>query len=163
MKITEYVVQNGEECDEILHRKGFDVNIRLYNSNSEYRRIVQEVIEYMMVTKELSFEDYSRVKGISGANIGIPLNIIIVKKKIMINPKIVDKTFLDLVYYNTTCGSIPNTYLLVPRPSWVTVEYYDLDGIFHKETFEKDVGTICHEIEHNLGILIIDKGWYGIK
>lgn len=155
MKIKEYVVQDKEEYDEILHRRGFNVNMRLYNSNVIYRRLIQDIIQYMMCTKNLSFGDYPKVKGISGANIGIPLNLVIVGNKVMINPTIVAQDHPN-TFFVSTCGSIPDARVTVIRPSWITVEYFDINGKKDEETFTDNVGTICHEIEHNLGILITD-------
>lgn len=48
------------------------------------------------------------------------------------------------------CLSSPGEFLVVPgRPSWVQIEFQDLEGNLHKRTF-KEIHSVCvlHEISH---------------
>ena len=172
--ICRYIVQartSGEYDTDILHRKGFDVNMRLFRRSSKYRSIVLDIIQYMGKLAELDFTDYDELSGISGANIGIPLNIIgvratkdmepgIVKDTMvfMINPKIVDNSTETRVV-KSNCGSLRLPEKVeVERCRWVEVTYLDLTGAEKTVKFDGAMGsTIQHEIEHNLGVLITDR------
>ena len=169
MKIKECIVQNGEQydnepCDEVLHRKLFDVNMRLYGENRYYRTLIHEVIEHLLTCLETSFEDYAKVKGISGANVGIPFNIIAIRSGTetipMINPKLLRQS-RKIRKTTSNCGSLNlKIDIEIERPEWITYSYYDMSG--KRLTVEKlevsdGASTVLHEIEHNLGILIIDK------
>jgi len=167
VKIAEMLVQNGEKHDDILHMKSGPVNIRLYKSNKKYRSIIKSIVDYMKAGANIDFEDYPEAQGISGANVGIPFNIVIVvtedKEEVFLNPVVKDFS-LEETKCTTNCGSVNlDEPIKVWRRRWVEVEYYDLQGEKHCEKFrigdDKPVAsaTLQHEIEHNLGILIIDK------
>jgi len=163
MKVEEYIVRDKEKDDDVLHRKGFDVNIRLYSENPYYRKLIQSIIEYFKNVRKLSFEDYSKIRGISGANVGIPLNIIVVydspiKTFVMINPKVIEESKKKIERYSN-CGSLMlKKSIKILRPRWIKVEYFDIKGKKNHKAFFGSLGaTILHEIEHNLGILITDK------
>lgn len=183
MKTQDFLVQNDEEQDQALHMKAAPVNIRLYRSNPLYRKLIRKIVNYMLDLMDSTYENYPTLKGISGANIGVPLNIIIVKfsddyKKVMINPVITAKSEYTKVL-SSNCGSLSLTKKIkVGRHTWVDVEYYDLKGkkqskryyisagrtvgtIRHEIDYDlsdgRMGGTIQHEIDHNMGILITDK------
>lgn len=169
MKIKEYIIQNGEQyngesCDEMLHRKLFDVNMRLYDENRYYRALIHEVIEHLLSCLETNFEDYAKVKGISGANVGIPFNIIAVRNgtKItpMLNPKLL-KCSRKTRKVVSNCGSVNlKVGIEVERPEWISYSYHDISGrylVVERAEISDGASTVLHEIEHNLGILIIDK------
>ena len=161
----------------------FDVNIRLFESSTGYTDIILHIIEYMVELINKKYDDYDAVKGISGANIGVPFNIVVVKvtddnyKKIsveekgsivtfgpkgdfivMINP-VVTKSSNRIFIARSNCGSIIlDKQIDVERKSWVVVEFYNTDGIKKSIKFGRPLtGTIQHEIDHNQGILITDK------
>lgn len=76
--------------------------------------------------------------------------------KVFINPKIVSKSD-DTWVAPEGCLSIPAVQADVVRPKEITVEYTDLEGNKHKETFTGWEGkAICHENDHIDGILFID-------
>lgn len=164
MTISDFLVQDrmsSETDTEILHHKVFDVNIRLYNKKGQYHFIIQLIVKYMSKIERMEFTDYSKIKGISGANIGLAVNIIgVMRDKEMsffLNPKITKKSDKTLVI-TSNCGSIRlSERIKVKRHKWVEIEYYDLDG---KKTVRRCAGTfgytVQHEIGHNLGILITD-------
>lgn len=170
MKVAEHIVQDGEKHDDCLHRRLFDVNMRLFNTNGSYREIIDDIIHHMCDVFYNDFEDYASLKGISGANVGIPFNIVVISTSndannidaltdflIMINPQIVDDSG-ETVVKKSNCGSVnlPKS-IDVERYTWVRVAYYDENGKHVVKKFTKYSGTVQHEIEHNLGILITDK------
>jgi len=176
--IVKYLVQDRmtSEDNEILHRKGFNVNMRLFKESKGYRKIVLEIIMYMGRISKKEFPDYPQVRGISGANIGIPLNIIGVRfardisddtlsvrkgeMYFMINPEISkDGGYSkEIKTINSNCGSIRlSEKIKVTRHMWVKVKYFDIAGKAHLRTFRApEAFTIQHEIDHNSGILITD-------
>ncbi|MGD9157682.1 MAG: peptide deformylase [Desulfobacteraceae bacterium] len=164
MKIKDVIVQKGEACDLYLTRKLFPVNMRLYKVSEAYRSVVKKALSHMreFMTFE-GFEDYPKLYGISGANVGIPWNLVIVRsgdKLIhMINPTVEKESKKEIVV-KSNCGSLnlPEK-VKVPRHAWVIVSYYTLEGCkrFQKFVMDKSsAGTIQHEIDHNNGILITD-------
>jgi len=167
MKIAEMLIQNGEKHDGALHMKAGPVNIRLYKSNKAYKELITNVIDYMLMGSNFDFEDYPKAQGISGANIGIPLNIVVVITKIrpyvFLNPTIVRESS-DTITAKSNCGSLNlDESITVARRRWVWVTYYDVAAARKTRKFEiKDAGvipsaTLQHEIDHNLGILITER------
>jgi len=161
--IKSFLVQNKESEDQSLHNKLLDVNMRLFDSNREYYSIIVLVIGYMKKLFATNFSDYSQLKGISGANIGIPINIIgfvdqLGKVRIMINPSIKTHSKRKQMV-SSNCGSLVlRKAVKVERSCRVLVEYYDEDGKKNNNFFEdRDAFVIQHEIDHNNGILIIDR------
>jgi peptide deformylase len=76
----------------------------------------------------------------------------------LINPEIV-KSGKEEIDWTEGCLSIPGWYGEVPRPSWVTVDYTDLDGrrkrLRHAESW---LGRILqHEIDHLDGVLFTER------
>jgi peptide deformylase len=173
--IVKYLVQDRmtSEDNEILHRKGFNVNMRLFKESAGYRKIILDIIMYMGRISKKEFSDYPQVRGISGANIGIPLNIIGMRSSrnisdntlsvqkddmyFMINPEIVERGVNSKVV-KSNCGSIRLPEKInVKRSLRIKVKYFDIGGaprchVFHApESF-----TVQHEIDHNSGILVTD-------
>ncbi len=167
MNVAEAVVQNGEEHDDVLHMKGAPVNMRLFKSNRSYRSVIMKVIDLMIKGASISFDDYPKVQGISGANVGIPFNIVVViiegGQEIFINPKVINRSGTT-VSAKSNCGSLNlQESIKIERYLWVEVEWHDIDGGLHQEIFKigdsdpVSSATLQHEMEHNLGILITDK------
>jgi len=154
---------SNEEDVPYLRSKLLDVNIRLYENDLDYRQLVEEAIELIAWRLTSEYEDYSNPLGMSGANCGIPWNIIaFINEKngaqIMINPVIVSHTGLKTVTSN--CGSLRlNEKISINRYEAVTVKYYcELRKRYVLKTYAgKIASTIQHEIDHNNGILIIDR------
>lgn len=156
---------NNPEDRDILTRKLFDVNMRLFRANDSYRALVQKVCEFIEYSTMTEKEGYKKPHGYSGANAGIPWNIIGIAHAhgdatVMINPMYtpVEKEGKRVVKSN--CGS-----LTLPEPIEITrwnrinVSYYDVFGEYNRlENVGPSPGfTIQHEVEHNLGILITDQ------
>jgi peptide deformylase len=119
----------------------------------------------MKATLNTKYDDYKNVKGISGANVGIPYNIIIVKEKdggkdlVFINPAVIDIS-KEMVEVESNCGSIVLAEpIKIKRYKKILLSWYDEEnGHVHSEEFTGRLGnTIQHEVEHNQGILITDK------
>lgn len=162
-KIAKALVQVGEDDSEILIRPCFPVNIRLMRTNVGYFNVVAQVINHMKGVIQTKFSDYTALQGISGANVGIPFNIIIIyydgKLLTMLNPVIISKS-KETKTTLSNCGSINlKEPIKVTRHISVTVRYVpfiDASCLEYEEKVFKS-GTVQHEIEHNLGILITNK------
>lgn len=77
-------------------------------------------------------------------------------KKVFINPQIIDETG-DKWGFVEGCLSLPEIREEVIRPSVVTIEYYDENFEFHKETYEGVKARIIqHEYDHLDGVLFTD-------
>lgn len=157
-KIGTVLVQNNEEYAEILHRKLFPVNIRLYKSNRKYALIIRNIIGYMEQVLFMKFSDYPTLRGLSGANIGIPFNIVLVKEDddiwVLINPEIIWRSKKTKVV-KSNCGSL-NLDKKVPkeRSIAVKVKFFNIKGEEELKMFKEISTTVQHEIDHNNGILI---------
>jgi peptide deformylase len=150
------------EGDPILRKTSFDVPIRLFKSNKAFKTLIKEIVLHMYDVLSAEYKDYKNTKGISGANVGIPYNIIVVKDGdgylTMLNPAMTpvgDETKV----VSSNCGSIVlREKVKVRRHEKIAVSWYDLSGEFHIDEFEGKLAyTLQHEIDHTLGILIIDK------
>jgi peptide deformylase len=169
MNIGNYLTQISIPDDvPFLKTKLLDVNMRLMRSNDRYKHIVTKCCELIEFCALQKFDDYSQPYGCSGANVGIPFNIVGVVKnrgkastsvQIFLNPKIL-RTGKFKIPTETNCGSLrlPKA-VKVSRWQFVTVEWYDLQGEIHVEQFQPRTGsfTLQHEIDHNNGILITDR------
>lgn len=150
-------VENLEDRD-ILTRKLFDVNMRLFHANKYYRDVVLECFDYICFCSSMEKEGYKKPHGWSGANAGIPFNIIAIEHDGetigMINPTMILGDVKNIVKSN--CGSLTLDHPIpVERSTQVFVDYYDEDGKLQRKSFGRHPGfTIQHEIEHNQGILI---------
>lgn len=157
MKHTDVcTLYSNEEDRDILTRKLFDVNLRLYKSSSPYREIVRDCAGYIWWCAQTEKKGYKKPHGFSGANGGIPFNIIATPEKVMLNPHILDNHGGQVRHGESNCGSL---LLTKPIEVWrwakITFEYWDLGGNRHVETGY--LPTIQHEIDHNNGILILDR------
>jgi peptide deformylase len=78
-------------------------------------------------------------------------------KKVFINAKIIEKAG-DSWGFVEGCLSIPELREEVERPSTVTIEYYDENFEYHKETYDGVRARIIqHEYDHLDGVLFVDK------
>ena len=76
--------------------------------------------------------------------------------KILINPKLISQKGHSI--FLEACASCMPLVSEVDRPYCVDVEYYDIDGNLHRETFSGLEATIfCHEYDHLNGILHFDR------
>jgi len=161
--IRNFIVQDSEDDNDILHRKLFDVNIRLFNDNKKYRKLILSIVSYMKKVAKKRFKDYTPAKGISGANVGIPFNIIGVLNKnnkwyFFLNPEIINRSAKEEATLSN-CGSLLlKNSIKVKRYKWIELEYYNLKGQKRSTYFNgKYCYTIQHEVDHNNGILITSR------
>lgn len=88
---------------------------------------------------------------------GSEIEVAPAEQYVLINPKIV-KTSGDEVMRDEGCLSLPGWYGMVPRHSWVTVEYQDLTG--KPRRLRKADGllgwAIQHEVDHLHGVLFTE-------
>lgn len=147
----------NEEDKDILTRKLFDVNMRLYKTSEPYRNIVQQCAEYLLWWVETEKEGYKKPHGVSGANAGIPFNIVAIPGEVMLNPKITYESGEDGRKKSmSNCGSLTlEEPIEIWRYEYVDVEYFRLDGT--SATKSGYLPTLQHEIDHNNGILITDR------
>lgn len=149
-------IKNPEDRD-ILKRKLFDVNLRLMESSPEYAKIVKACADYILWNQVTEKEGYTKPRGFSGANAGIPFNIIAVGGEVMINPRIVDWSPGNYTTAESNCGSLtlPDP-ILIRRHSRVEVTYIKPSGHGPIRRFGY-FPTVQHEVDHNNGILITDR------
>jgi polypeptide deformylase len=147
----------NEEDRDILTRKGFDVNMRLFETSQQYRGIVLSICSYLKWCAQTEKDGYKKPHGYSGANAGIPFNIIaLADGTVMINPEIVDFHGMGYRESLSNCGSLMlKEPIKIRRFTRVTVEYFSMDGEKCSQTGY--LPTVQHEIDHNLGILITDR------
>ena len=162
IKVSDNLVQKGEVNSDYLCRQLFNVNMRLFNNNSSYRELIIDICKYMEKVLKQDYSDYNKLAGVSGANVGIPYNIIVVSisntPTIMINPTIT-KVSRKKVILQSNCGSIGlRETIPVERREWIEVSFFNIDGKHNIEKFSSTSGgaTIQHEIDHNRGVLITD-------
>ncbi len=78
-------------------------------------------------------------------------------KKVFINAHITEKSE-DTQVFNEGCLSLPGIRENVKRHNTITIEYYDENFNFHKETFSGIAAIVIqHEYDHTDGILFIDR------
>ncbi|MFO7168203.1 MAG: peptide deformylase [Chloroflexota bacterium] len=77
---------------------------------------------------------------------------------VLINPEIVKASDQEVIGQEG-CLSLPGWYGDVPRASWVTVEYQDLDGRRHRIRRASGLlgRALQHEIDHLDGILFTER------
>lgn len=167
MEAENYIVQDLGKIDtpkdrEVLHRPLFNVNMRLFKSSNEYHDLILSVVTYMDKILSSEFKDYRQPRGISGANLGVPFNIIGIREpdgnKFYLNPEIVNRS-KEMALVNSNCGSLRlPTAIQVYRRIWIDLAYYNLEGEkqIRKSIRGSIANTIQHEVDHNLGVMIND-------
>ncbi|EFO81611.1 peptide deformylase [Oscillochloris trichoides DG-6] len=89
---------------------------------------------------------------------GTEVEVAPAEEYVLINPRIV-KTSGDEIMRDEGCLSLPGWYGMVPRHSWVTVEYQDFNGKQHR--LRKADGllgwAIQHEVDHLHGVLFTER------
>jgi hypothetical protein len=126
-----------------------DVCMRLFRVNPSYRGLVLAACDYIGQVSLTQHEGYKLPHGCSGANCGIPWNIISVvqnrgtdfaEEKIMINPEIT-AYHGKVVETLSNCGSIrlPSP-IKVLRRGEIEVTYYDTLGQCRHKTLGRDDG-----------------------
>lgn len=169
MRFDDYITHvDNEEDLPFLRTKLFDVNMRLFKSSRRYKKLILRACTYIMWLCSTELEGYKKPHGMSGANAGIPFNIIAYQAnrnterehtELMLNP--------EIVYYGeekvksmSNCGSIRlKSPIEIERSEVVTVRWYSTKGDEMVGSFDRKTCslTIQHEVDHNNGILITDR------
>jgi peptide deformylase len=162
-----YIQREEDVC--YLRTPLLPVSMRLFESSMGYREIIRNCCAYLKRVALMDLEGYKRPFGMSGANLGIPFNIVGVVYarntpmafcEVLLNPRIKEYQG-PLEYSNSNCGSLRLAQNLeVLRYDNVLVRYHDEEGKAHERWFNRTQGsyTLQHEVDHNLGILITDSG-----
>ena len=168
MKTSDICTNIAEAEDkDILTRPLFAVNIRLMRTSPGYRRLVEAACEY--IAECCRNEDppgCGSYIGFSGANAGIPWDIIAVKRngrvEVMINAQCNPAEGSVRVANWEGCGSMPDAGpMIVERDSLINVGFYrpdgtrvDIAGVYGRG----GAGfVIQHEVDHNDGILLTER------
>jgi peptide deformylase len=160
-KVSDELLQVTDDL-QLLTTKTFDVNIRLLEKESYYRKIIFNVIGNMVkCLTDSKFSDYPKLKGISAPNIGIPFNIFIVNfdlgLKVFINSNITSYS-KKTVKCKSNCGSINlKESIELVRSSSIQIEFYDINVQRYVTNyfFNKNAFTVQHEYNHCQGLLIL--------
>ena len=150
------------------------------------QKTIENDLEYLrQISKEVSLDDKTYLDEIklleefclnnecfalAAVQIGIPKRMVYLKNtqldvsiedknyneaKVLINPKIISRK--GHTKYWEACLSCLDNMGLVSRPYEMVVEYYDQDGILHKEKFQGfETTVLSHELDHLDGILHMD-------
>jgi peptide deformylase len=159
---------NNKEDIIYLKNKHFPVNMRLFKTSKEYKDIILSQCKYIEKLCLNEKEGYKKPHGMSSANAGLSFNIIGITCnrntkneycKIMINP-IINEYFGDQIISKSNCGSLTlKESINIKRSNGINVTYYDINGDINRQDITRKNGSLSiqHEIDHNLGILIIDR------
>lgn len=153
MRLERKTIENEEEY---LRQISKPVDFK----NNEWKKALEE-LDYFCKHDD-------NIMAMASVQLGIPLRVIYLKKtdlgrleenyneeRILINPKIIKEE--GLTRYWEACASCLNYTGLVERPYKIEVEYFDIEGKKHKETFEGFESTVLsHEMDHLDGILHLD-------
>lgn len=142
--IKDFLVQEDEDGPEWLNRKSQNVNIRLCLVNNEYDKIIKNIVKYMIKIMKNNFIDHDVIKGISGTDIGIPLNIVIIN----------NDTYFEPIFN----PKILTSSAMAERNNKIEIEYYDYAYTYRRKIIGKPKSLILqHEVNHIDEILTIDK------
>jgi hypothetical protein len=153
------------EDKDILTRPLFAVNMRLFRTSPGYKALVLAACAYLVECCGHEQGGKDSYIGYSGANAGIPWDIIAVRRgggvDVMINARLRPNGNPPKVLSYEGCGSLPALGpMYVERDAQIEVEYFDLGGEFRLEfKVSQDQGgfVIQHEVDHNDGILLTDR------
>jgi peptide deformylase len=128
----------------------------LFQKCENVKEITDEIED--IVLDMISFMKKFGGVGIAAPQVGELLKIMVISSEpelILINPTIKEKSN-ELVKSVEGCLSLPSIICEVDRPSWVEVEYMDIDGINQcKRLVETEALEFAHEFDHLEGKLII--------
>lgn len=120
-----------------------------------------ENLQKLISNMETTLRRY-RALGLAAIQVGVPLQIILVKDTkedkvhIIINPAL--KSIKGERYEKEGCLSVPGVFVRILRPESVEIEYFDRNG--DKQTTNEGgmLGrAILHEIDHLAGITFLDR------
>lgn len=129
---------------------------RIETIDDDVLRLIEDMFETMYAAPGV---------GLAAIQIGVPKRLLVVdaspkddepEPMALINPRIV-KSGNELRLHEEGCLSIPEVRVPIERPSTVTVEYTDREGVLQTLDAEGLLATaVQHELDHLDGRLIID-------
>lgn len=138
--------------DSILRKKTTDVE----EFNDNLKSNINEMIDTMHKEDGI---------GLAAPQVGLDKSLLVIDissiddsegPTAFINPKIVDSS--GEAVYEEGCLSIPGVREEVLRPEEIILQYQDVNGIKHKETFSGWQSRVLqHEVDHLNGILFVDR------
>ncbi len=143
---------------EILHYPDVRLHIKA-NEVTEFDDSLQQLIDDMAQTMYANngiglaatqVNVHKRIFIMDVAKDGKPRNL-----EVFINPKILNKT--GETKYEEGCLSVPGIYETVNRAHTIDIEYQDIKGNIHCETYE-GIKSICiqHETDHLDGKVFVE-------
>lgn len=101
------------------------------------------------------------VRGIAAPQVGAPIRLVLIiedaKRRVLVNPEILDVGDEDFLVWDD-CLSSPDLMVRVQRAYQVRVKYQDLKGQSHTIEAEGPLaGLLQHEIDHLDGVLPVDR------
>jgi len=156
---------NEPEDKDILTRPLFAVNMRLFRTSPKYKALVLAACDYIAECCQHEQDGRESYIGFSGANAGVPWDIIAVKRANGTGPIVMLNTALEMsqrapMKSYESCGSIPNgRTFMVDRDPQVVAIYYNREGqrsSYVSDGFSEST-VIQHEVDHNDGILLTDR------
>ncbi len=131
-------------------------------TDKKIKNLAQDLIDTLAAQKD------PEGVGLAACQVGKPLAMFAFldkdnKIKVVINPKVISYINADPKKQKKKdkilegCLSLPNFYGNVKRPIKIVLEYQDLEGKKHQETFTNfQAHIIAHEMDHLNGILFTD-------
>ena len=134
-----FKLKASDFVDEILKALVSDMFETMYNAKGAGLALPQTGINKRLIVVEQKISDFETFKGV------------------FFNPHIIEYKG-QLMKMEEGCLSVPGVYANIVRQDEITIEYYDEDYIYHKETFRGIKSRILqHEIDHLEGILFVNK------
>jgi len=101
------------------------------------------------------------VRGIAAPQVGAPIRLVLIiedaKRRVLVNPEILDVGDEDILVWDD-CLSSPDLMVRVQRAYKVRVRYQDLKGQSHTIEAEGPLAALLqHEIDHLDGVLPVDR------
>ncbi|MEG0371105.1 MAG: peptide deformylase [Clostridium sp.] len=135
--------------DDILRKKCRKVEV----FDNKLKLLVEDMIETMYNAEGV---------GLAAPQIGILKNVVVIDIEdgsgvyVLINPEIIKSKGSQTD--EEGCLSVPGVFEDVQRPKVITVKAQDINGdsieLIAEEFFAR---AICHELDHLIGILFVDK------
>lgn len=103
--------------------------------------------------------------GLAAVQIGVPRRIFLLRNGTDAEGKTINNVYINPTLVSISketkrdgeaCLSLPGMAGRFPRPKWLTLEYFDIDGNLKRETFRGFwARAVMHEMDHLNGTLII--------
>lgn len=141
-----------ENTSKCLHKVCEDVPSSLFGT-SDFREYTQKMFRFMKERGGM---------GLAVPQIGANLRLFIMSdgkiEFVCANPHIIKVSEDKMEWGKEECLSFPHLELTIKRPSFITITYFDVDGILQAQEFD-GIWARCflHEFDHIEGIVFTDK------